>query len=59
MHFEFFTISPIIIFKDSEALSASKALVAKIGLQQIYDNLTVFFADIFEVKALLQAIPRF
>ena len=59
MPFEFFTNSPIIIFKDSEALDASQALLQKLGKDKVYENLTVYFSDIFEVKALLQAIPRF
>lgn len=59
MPFELFSASDTIIYTDREGLESASMLVEKIGKENVQSMIRSFLTDIFQIKAPLEAIPKF
>lgn len=59
MPFELFSTSDCIIYTDKEGLETASWLIEKIGRDNAQAMVLSYLNDIFQVKASLQAIPKF
>ena len=59
MPFELFSASESIIYTDREGLEYAAYLIDQVGKEQVEAMLRSYLSDIFQVKASLQAMPKF
>ena len=59
MPFELFSASESIIYTDREGLECAAHLIEQIGKEPVQNMLRTYLNDIFQLKASLQAMPKF